>query len=203
MFTGVVNISPKTGVAQTRQGTSLHTTICGEVPIFTMNYNRINKENENKLKQAWKENKYYNHLKVVIKTNNYYMKTIIKYIIAFIVVIVVICSIILYSNNMFSSKYSSNIVAGNSDYSTHYTTVSLGDSFGVKTTPFRLTGLILGSDTSSASVSLFDNTTGAGTPIAVFTGSTLHGYYPLGLDMSSLSFVVTAETGVTFIWGNP
>ncbi len=87
---------------------------------------------------------------------------------------------------------------------TSYTTVATGNNV-VMTGPFRLEGIILGSDTASASVSLTDTaTTNNLVPFTTFTGSTLHGYYPLGLDIvTGLDAFVTSETGVTIIYSHP
>lgn len=140
------------------------------------------------------------------------MNSIIKKVFIFLVVVLVVLVGIYGWNALMTKKLSPFVGNGGSScgsVSTIYVPAGTTSTL-IKPGAFRLAGVTIGQDVASGSVALYDTTDSAlqeATPneVALFTGSTLHGFYPINVDISTggLMADVTTQTGTIIDWCNP
>ncbi len=98
-----------------------------------------------------------------------------------------------------------NIVAGSPlhAYDNNYTAVAAGATSLVHAGPTVLEGVVFGSDTSGGASDIWDSATSPSpqNPVFAFSSTTLHGYYPMDIQLQNgLAVTVTSELGTVFIW---
>ncbi len=89
-------------------------------------------------------------------------------------------------------------------YDNKYTVIPANSTVSVTSGPAVLEGIVFGSDTTSGSAAIWDSAAALptnNTPVFSFNSSTLHGYYPMDIEMTGgILATTTSQLGTTIIW---